>query len=689
MIVETKERDIQRSASFQEQTMGLAKGSEAFVFNVLRKDLYSDPVGSLIREYTVNAQDEHRKFGKGDTPIFIQVPNHFSPELHIRDYAGGLTDEQVFNFFGNYGASDKRDSNDVVGFYGLGCKSAFAYTDSYIVKSFKDGKVSTFNIYIDETEIGKTAKISEESTTEPNGIEIIVPVKTHDINRFQQKVVSTVKFFKTKPTIKGMDYKPDLENRKAAIKGDGWEYFGYGSPTVIMGEISYPVDKYKMGDSLESWEASLLGSDIVIYVNIGDVQVTASREALQMSAKTIKTIREKLKVIKDTMLAETAKAFAGAKNLIEAKTLYNKLISNGGGYSNIIKNCSDGIKWKGEEITSDIIKFDTQLHSVTTYNTTRRSDNIYTTENHYLTCRGDTIYFDDTDGANVGYKRRARTLLQNGADKVILIRTRDKKALETLLGMPVTELASYNAVTPTMATSNRQGGTGIDGSKRVKHTAKHFVLNLTKLRTYYSAASEVWDIQDVDTSKGGVYVSIERFKPVDMGKIYSLDTISAVVSYAERAGIKVDVPIYGIKKGGDTTGLVRFDEWIDAKVKAHKQLLEDYSLAQSFNYHNLLDVSTMNVGALPKGSVAEMYATLYKKVKAMASKSGNDHAIIKYSTVNVEADKTVGKLCAEFGKKYPILKHVSAYNYKAPEVMQYIAEREGDSNIPNPQRKKK
>jgi hypothetical protein len=678
MIVETQTRDIQRSDSFQERAMGLAIGSEAFVFNVLRKDLYSDPIGSLIREYTVNAQDEHRKFGKGDVPILIQVPNHFTPELHIRDYAGGLTEEQVFNFFGNYGASDKRESNDAVGFFGLGCKSAFAYTDSYIVKSFKDGMEYTFNIYIDETEIGKTAKISAESTTEPNGIEIIVPVKTHDINTFQNKVVSTVQYFKTKPVITGMEYTPDLNTKTPKIKGEGWEFFGNGSPTVIMGEIAYPIDYYKMGDNLESWESSILRSELNIFVNIGDVQVTASREALQMSAKTIKTIREKLVSIKDAIVSETEKSFADAKNLIEAKQIWHSVIGKGGRYAEIIRACgSKGIKWKGEAITDNYIKFD-KTHYVTRYYNSRRSVQIKSDTSTNISCvKGETIYFDDTDKSNVGYKRRARTLLNNGATDVTVIHTFDKDALESFLGMSVKEFASFKDVPPTTATSNRAGGTGIDLSKRAKHASKMFVLNLATLRGDYSSASEVWDVKEVDNLKG-VYIPIERFKPVDVHRIYDLSNLSVALTAAERAGINIDVPIYGIKKGGDTTSLVKFDVWLTEKIKERKELIENYGMVLGFQNGTVIDASNLNVDKLPDNSVAKNYATLYNKIKRLSTNSGSNFAVFKYSRVDVASDKTLAKLSKAFETQYPLLKFVSTYSFRESEVVKYIAEREGE-----------
>ena len=677
MIVETQERNIQRSSSFEEKTMGLAVGSEAFVFNVLRKDLYSDPIGSLIREYTVNAQDEHRKHGKSDVPIHIQVPNRFTPELHIRDYAAGLTEEQVFHFFGNYGASDKRDSNEAVGFFGLGCKSAFAYTDSYIVKSYKDGMEYTFNIYIDETEVGKTAKISAEPTTEPNGVLIIVPVKSYDISIFQSKVMSTVRYFKTKPVITGMEAQTEVDVKVARIKGDGWEYFGNGSPTVIMGEIPYPLDYYQMGENLENWESQLLRSEINIHVNIGDVQVTASREALQMSPKTVAAIRAKLSTIKDAMVAETEKAFANAKNLIEVKTLWNSLLGNGVGYSNIIRGVRNGLTWKGEALEDNVIRLDKTLHSVTTYYNRRgrygSNPTIQSDTSSNLMCDGSEIYFDDTDQAQIGYKRRARTLLTNGVDRIYIIHTKDKQALEDFLGMSVTELSSYNAVTPTMATSNRATGTGIDLSKRAKHTSKQFVLNVNKLRGYYRAASEVWDVKEVD-NLDGVYVSIDRFKPVGMSRIYGLDGLNSVLRDLELAGIALDVPIYGIKTGGDTTGLTRFDDWVSAKIRASKKLLKNYSLVKGLDY-NLVDTTSLDVEGLPTNSIAKTYTTVYNRAKKLSFKS-EKFKVLKYADVHIKTDNRLKELSNKFNTAYPMLKLVSSYNFQDPEVTKYITERE-------------
>lgn len=669
MIVAKEARDIQRSSNFEEKTMGLAVGSEAFVFNVLRKDLYSDPIGSLIREYTVNAQDEHRKHGKSDKPISIQVPNQFTPELRIRDYAGGLTEEQVFNFFGNYGASDKRDSNVAVGFFGLGCKSAFAYTDSYIVKSFKDGIEHTFNIYIDETEIGKTAKLSSIPTNKPNGVEIIVPVKVIDIGTFQKKVLSTIRYFKVTPTISGMEV-PEFVKHTAVIKGEDWEFFGSGTPNLIMGEIAYPIDRYKLGE-LENWESVLINSGLNIHVNIGDVQVTASREALQMTPKTIATIKAKMVVIRDAMIAEVEKSFKEAKNLVEAKTIWYKVVGNSSGYANIIKNYTKGIMWKGEEIKDNFIRLDRTFgHKISTY--TMYRDKISVSYSSDLACTGETIYFDDTDAKLVGYKRRARTLLNAGERRVVIIHTDDVKELEKELGISVKELSSLNAVVPTKAVSNRVGGTGIDASKRAKHASKVFVLNVAKLtQGHYSAASEVWDVKEVE-DVDGIYIPIERFKPNGLNGIYDLNKLSVVIRAAQNAGIKFDTPIYGFKNGAVVDGLVKFDEWLKAEVESNTNLIDDYSKVLAFRNSNLHDVSKMEGENLPLRSVAKAYTTLYSKFREVSYDNSEKYKIFNYVNVPVKQNNSIQVLSKKFEAQYPMLKYVSSYSYNKPDILDYI-----------------
>lgn len=667
MRVDTIERNIQRSSSFEERAMGLAIGSEAFVFNVLRKDLYSDPIGSLIREYAVNAQDEHRKFGKTDTPIFIQVPNQFLPELHIRDYANGLTEEQVFNFFGNYGASDKRDTNDAVGFFGLGCKSAFAYTDSYIVKSFKDGKVLTFNVYIDETEIGRLAKISEGQTNEPNGVEIIVPVKTSNIQEFQNKVIKTVKYFQPMPKLAGLSYTPEFNKDTPVIEGKGWKFFGSGSAVAIMGEIAYSIP---LANEFEIWEQNLISSGVEIVFPIGEVQVTASREALQMSPKTIKAIRTRLEIIKNEMLKEVEKSFKNAKNLVEAKSLYYSLISSGNGFSRIVKASKDAVNWKGIAIKDNIIRLTDGR--VMTYALNYRGK-VKTYDSVNLMCgnSGD-LYFDDTNKTKVNYSRRAMTLLNASNKNFSVIQSNDIPELEKTLGMKVSELKSFNAVVPTKPVSATRLSRGSQADRK-KHTARLFKLKVDSLSTISSIASEHWDIVEVDKLEG-VFIPIDRFKP-NLRSINSIYDLKWILSKLKGLGINVDVPIYGIKASDSADGLVSFDKWINQKLSKLTEKQNEAALITEYRGNVFSDVSSIDVSQLTDG-LAKDYVELYKKVKKLFAENNNTLSLVfSHGDVKIEPSTKLSEMAKRFNEAYPMISLVDSYNLKKSVIVDYLNEK--------------
>src|SRR5574343_369620 len=99
--------------------------------------LYKYPIRTVCQEYICNARDAMREAGTfGKMPMKISVPNNFSPVFKVRDYGVGLSPDRVRNVFVNYGSSTKRNTNTQTGGFGIGAKSAFAITDSFVVVSF-------------------------------------------------------------------------------------------------------------------------------------------------------------------------------------------------------------------------------------------------------------------------------------------------------------------------------------------------------------------------------------------------------------------------------------------------------------------------------------------------------------------------------------------------------------------------
>ena len=100
---------------------GMKAENSAHIFNILRSTLYSNKVLAVLREYSANAWDEHRAAGIPDRPIKVVLPTALEPTLRVRDYGRGLSEQQVFEVYTQYGSSTKRGDDLTVGALGIGC----------------------------------------------------------------------------------------------------------------------------------------------------------------------------------------------------------------------------------------------------------------------------------------------------------------------------------------------------------------------------------------------------------------------------------------------------------------------------------------------------------------------------------------------------------------------------------------
>ena len=55
------------------------------IFNILRSQLYSNPVLAVCREITCNSRDAHREVGKFDVPIEVHLPHGLDPNFRVKD----------------------------------------------------------------------------------------------------------------------------------------------------------------------------------------------------------------------------------------------------------------------------------------------------------------------------------------------------------------------------------------------------------------------------------------------------------------------------------------------------------------------------------------------------------------------------------------------------------------------------
>ena len=314
---------------------------------ILQDTLYTDKELAPLREYSTNASDAHVEAGCPDRPIIVRLPNRFNPVLAIRDFGPGMDDHRVWNVFCNYGESTKDASNDETGMFGIGSKSAFAYGKSFTVVSFRGGIRKSYVCHTGGCNEGEFVELGEEPTTEENGLEIQIPIQMVDIDTFVGKAAKFFAHWRVTPIFEGNNIEIPKINKE--FEGNGWYLptqagrYNDNKPKFLMGNISYDLPEIsKLKPALfgvsndESYNISrLLNLGLVISSSIGQVDVAANRESLQLTDKTLNKIWDILKQVRGELSVIMDKAFDILPTMYEKKILRAKYNSYNHNYHSL------------------------------------------------------------------------------------------------------------------------------------------------------------------------------------------------------------------------------------------------------------------------------------------------------------------------------------------------------------------
>ena len=180
MLTVTKYRSLERQgdAPAEKAAYHLDPAATAQVARILR-NMYSRPVEAVVREYLANAVDAHKLAGKSTEDIEVRLPTDNDPVFEIRDFGPGLSKDDTTKLLLGFGASGggKRESNEFVGGFGIGCKSAFSVADQFFYVVWHGGLKRQWRCYLDETDAGWAELVSEDPSEEPSGIAIQIPIR--------------------------------------------------------------------------------------------------------------------------------------------------------------------------------------------------------------------------------------------------------------------------------------------------------------------------------------------------------------------------------------------------------------------------------------------------------------------------------------------------------------------------------
>lgn len=329
--------------SIKEHQYGI--GDVGLVLEILRNKLYRDPILAVVREYITNARDAHVEIGKADVPIVVTLPSINSLHFKVQDFGPGLSPERIEKIFCNYASSTKRDSDDQVGYFGIGSKSAFAYSDSFTIVSVFEGKMRTYSSYIDESRRGKISCLYEADSDLPNGTTIMVPVRRNDIDRFEDKLVEITEHWDVRPIVKIEDKNHNLKYKdyKTIFSGNGWKlvrsesYYNSPGAYAVMSGIPYQID---INNHFEShpFRNFFLYSNLRIDFQNSDLSLAASRDSLHYDSRTIKAIKEKFNFIISEINAKIAEQISSEPTYLDALLKFNNSLNGNSELSRVVSS---------------------------------------------------------------------------------------------------------------------------------------------------------------------------------------------------------------------------------------------------------------------------------------------------------------------------------------------------------------
>lgn len=284
----TKRTDIEHISNLKGKKTALSVDVESL--NVVMQtlsELYEDPELAVLREYSTNAWDSHQEAGQ-TRPIEVTLPSALDQFLRIKDFGVGLSEWEIENVYSKYGASTKRDTNKQGGKFGLGCKSAFAYSDQFTVVAIKDGMCARVSISRDENMAGTVTVDPPFPTTEPNGVTVVIPTLKH--NDFDSIAEEFFSYWPEGSVL--VNGKPPKRFEGMKVTDDLYVIEGY-QDKVVMANVSYDVTFNKPMKS---------GRSLVAFVPIGSLEIPPARERLILTPETKAFIAETEKQFADKMV---------------------------------------------------------------------------------------------------------------------------------------------------------------------------------------------------------------------------------------------------------------------------------------------------------------------------------------------------------------------------------------------------
>ena len=650
MKIKQETRQVEMIGVQEKGNFSIAATAQAF--QILSDGLYSDKIKAIVRELSCNAHDAHVA-AKNSKPFQIHLPSFIEPYFSVRDWGIGLSHEDVMTLYTTYFQSTKNESNDFTGCLGLGSKSPFSYTDQFTVVSWFNGTKRMYSAFLGEAGNPQITLMGEEPTDEHNGIEVKVTVESSDLDRFANKAREVLSRFDPKPTVIGCD---DFEFNQVEyyVSGNGWKLRKMAShrlpgAVAIQGNVAYPIDISSI-KNLTELEQIVLRLPLDITFELGELMVTASRETLSYGDKepTSDSIRRKCAQIVQELPQTYQAQFDQCKTYWDAMVKYDELFNRSSSdlRAFLLNRNTSNITWDGESIGQpvnislkdlnvQVLHFERRSRSFLDKGRARGRPVQTNFHEDWRLVPKATIHFfyDDVGrGSNTRVSYYMENELSEQRDGIYLIKTEDSVVLDQFkeyLGgaeiKPVSQL-------PKPQQQSSTGGNRQAGVKVYQYSGNHH---------------QEWEATQLDFSSGGLYVPINRFRPVMNDDVLEAYTFRRINEVCVELGIfdENQTVIYGVypryakKLKFDDNWTCLWDYLGEHLVK----LIQDENVLEMKHYNEIYRKSSLpfwiqswlkeeiiDLGKIKKKKSTFLnFAQTYNKVYEMSKANEKQNSIVK------------------------------------------------------------
>jgi len=305
------------SEDMNTSTMSMDTAGIGMATLFLRDKIYSNKIGAVVREYTSNAADEHKKHNI-EIPVKVSLTDD---TFSVRDYALGLDDNGIRNIFGMYFKSTKSNDNSQIGGFGIGSKSGHCYTDTFYVKSYHNGVCTLYACALGGkggVPVGQIIEIEQSETTE-TGLEVFMNINPSDRHKFFTEIRKFVDTSNQKIEFHYSDIvdgtvtdvvKVPLEPESVEQHGDyvfkiydfknSRNHYNYGcdgnhSLICKMGDVVYPPPSSSIL-GIKYDRKTEFGKLMVVEIPIGKLSLPISREKFEDTASNLAVFEEITKI---------------------------------------------------------------------------------------------------------------------------------------------------------------------------------------------------------------------------------------------------------------------------------------------------------------------------------------------------------------------------------------------------------